>query len=223
MFDCSIYIVFVLNRAWKRVSLQIMLFGYVCSTWGIVELKIRFESLITRIEINGVSLCYLPFLITLMVYLCSKRTPNVQMMYFMFDLSIYSIFVLNRSWKRESPNNVIRIVYSTWGIVELKTRFETRIRSDDVYGVSLYNLSHLITLIAYLCSEKSPNVQINCFMFDCSIYKLFVLNTSRKRDSLQMIFENDCWTWSMVELKTRFVTWITSNDVRGVIFFTFLI
>jgi hypothetical protein len=38
-FHCSIYRIFVLNRAWNPVSLQIIIFVYVCSTWSIVELK----------------------------------------------------------------------------------------------------------------------------------------------------------------------------------------
>jgi hypothetical protein len=44
MFDWSIYRLFVLNRGWKRDSLQIMVFVYVCSTWSLVELKSRFET-----------------------------------------------------------------------------------------------------------------------------------------------------------------------------------
>jgi hypothetical protein len=55
------------------------------------------------------SLFTLSYLITLMAYLCSKRTPNVQIKYFMFDWSSYRLFVLNRSWKRDAPNNIIRI------------------------------------------------------------------------------------------------------------------
>jgi hypothetical protein len=43
----------VLNRAWKLVLFQIMLFVYVCSTWDIVELKTRFETWITRNDLNG--------------------------------------------------------------------------------------------------------------------------------------------------------------------------
>jgi hypothetical protein len=54
-------------------------------------------------------------------------------------------------------------------------------------------------------------------MFDKSIYRLLVLNTASKCNSLQiMVFVNICSTWSMVQLNTRFGTWITRNDVNGV-------
>jgi hypothetical protein len=86
----SIYRLFVLNRGWKSDSLQIMTFIYVCSTWSIVEIKTRFESWITRNDVNGVSLFHLSYLITLMSYLCSQRTPNVQIKFFVWlvDLQI---------------------------------------------------------------------------------------------------------------------------------------
>jgi hypothetical protein len=45
----------VLNRGWKRVSLQIIAFIYICSTWSLVELKTRFEMCITRKDVNGVN------------------------------------------------------------------------------------------------------------------------------------------------------------------------
>jgi hypothetical protein len=52
------------------------------------------------------------------------------------------------------------------------------------------------------------------------MYRQFVPNTAKKRDSLQkMIFENVCSTWSMVEVKTLFQAWITRYDVNGVSFF----
>jgi hypothetical protein len=53
----------VLNMGWKRDSLQIMIFAYVCSTWSIVELKTRFETWITRNDVNGLSLFNLSYLI----------------------------------------------------------------------------------------------------------------------------------------------------------------
>jgi hypothetical protein len=42
MFDWSLYPMCVQNRGWKRDSLQIMMFVYVCSKWRMVELKTRF-------------------------------------------------------------------------------------------------------------------------------------------------------------------------------------
>jgi hypothetical protein len=161
------------------------------------------------------NLCYL---ITLMTYLCSQRTPNVQIKYFMFDCSIWSLFLLNTRWKRDSLQMTIFVnVFPTWSIVELKKRFETSITRNDVNGVSLFNLCYLITLMTYLCSQRSPNIQIKYFMFDWSIYRLFMLNRMWTRYSLQMtILVNVCWTWRIVEIKKRFETWLTRNDVNGV-------
>jgi hypothetical protein len=36
---------------------------------------------------------------------------------------------------------------------------------NDVYGGNLINLPYLITHMAYLCSQRTPNVQIKYFMF----------------------------------------------------------
>jgi hypothetical protein len=84
-FEWSIYRIFVTNRCCKRDYLQIMIFVYVWSTWGIMKLKTRFETWITRNDVNGISLCHLPYLIALMVYLCSQWTPKVLLNYFMID------------------------------------------------------------------------------------------------------------------------------------------
>jgi hypothetical protein len=81
-------------------------------------------------------------------------------------------------------------------------------------------LSYLITLIAFLCSQWAPNPQIKFFMFDWSIYRLFVLNTGWKSDPVQMnIFVNICSTCIVVELKTRLETWNARNDLNGVYLF----
>jgi hypothetical protein len=63
---------------------------------------------------------HISYLITLKAYLCSQCTPNVQIKYFMFDLSIYILFVLNRCCERD-PLEIIIFVYvsSTWSIVEV--------------------------------------------------------------------------------------------------------
>jgi hypothetical protein len=85
------------------------------------------------------------------------------------------------------------------------------------YGLSLFHLSYLKTLMSYLCSQRTPIAQINNFMLDCSIYTLFVLNRGRKQDPLQiMIFVYISSTWSLGQHNTRFETWITRNDVSGV-------
>jgi hypothetical protein len=92
-----------------------------------------------------------------------------------------------------------------------KTRFETWI-TRNVEVVCLWHLSYLITVMAYLWLQWTQNVQIN--YVDWSIYRRFVLNMAWKRDSLQMLkLENVCSTLSMVQMKTRFETWLTGNDV----------
>jgi hypothetical protein len=191
----------------------------------IVELKTRFETWITKNDVNCVNLFHLYFLITLMAYLCSQWTPKVQIKYFLFDWTIYGQFVLNTDWKHDSFQMMIFVnVCSTLSMFQLKTRLEPWITRNDVKGVSLCQIPYLITHMANLCSRTIPNVQIKYFMFDWSIYRLFVLNTVWKRDSLQMmIFVYVCSTWGIVELKTRFETWITRNDVNGVSLFRFLI
>jgi hypothetical protein len=151
----------VLNRGWKRDSLEIMIFVYVCSTWSIVEVKTRFETWITRNDVNDVSLFNLCYLITLMTYMCSQRTTNVQINNFMFDWSICRLFVLNTGWKRDCLQMMIFVMFSRH-----EHGFETSITISDVNCVSFFHLSYLVTLIAYLCSQWTPNVQIKCFMID---------------------------------------------------------
>jgi hypothetical protein len=197
-----------------------MIFVNVCSTWRIVKLKKRFESWIKRNDINGESLCKLPYLITLMAYLCSQRTPKVQIKNFMFDWSIYRLFVLNRAWNRDCLQIIIFVCMHDVGHSWTKNVFwdvnnKKRRKWCKIVSPSLSKI-----LMAYLCSQRTTNVQIKYFMYEWSIYSLFVLNTSGKSDSLQMtIFVNVCFTWGIVKLKKRFETWITRNDVNGVSWF----
>jgi hypothetical protein len=151
-----------------------------------------------------------------MAYLWSQWTWYVQMKYFMFDWSMNRLFVLYGGWKRDSLQMMIFVyVCSTWRMVELKTRFETWITKMTLNGVSLFHLSYLITPVSYQCSQWTPNVQTKYFHW--SINRLFVLNRGWKGDSFEiMIFVNDCSSWSMVQLKTRFEKWKTINDVNGV-------
>jgi hypothetical protein len=150
--------------------------------------KERCETWITRNDVNGVILFHIPYLKTLMAYLCSQWAPTVQIKQFKFVWSFYRLFVLNRTWKRDSLQMMIFLnVSSKWRIVEIETSFVTWLTRNDVKGF------YIINLISSL------------FMFVRSIYRLFVLNRSSKRDSLQMmIFVNVCSTWNMVKLKTRF-------------------
>jgi hypothetical protein len=41
----------------------------------------------------------------------------------------------------------------------------------------LFHFSYLITLMVYLCSQWTQTVQIKYFVFDSSIYRLFILKT----------------------------------------------
>jgi hypothetical protein len=218
MFHWSIYRVFVLNNSSKREYVQIMIFVYICSTWGIFELKTRFVAWITRNDVNGVSLFHLSYLITLMAYIGYQRTTNVQIKYFMFHSSICRIFVPSRAWKSDSFQIIIFVyVCSAWGIFELKMRFESWKKKNDVNGECLFHISYLITLMAYLCSQCTPQFHIKYFMFDLSINRQFALNRGGKRDPIQIIiFVYVCSTWGIVELKKRFETWITRKDLNGV-------
>jgi hypothetical protein len=110
-------------------------------------------------------------------------------------------------------------VSSTWRIIELKTPFEMWITRNDVSGASFYYLYYLIKLMVS-CAHKGHQISKSSILFHWSLYRIFVLNTRWKRDYFQMmIFVNFCSTWSMVELKTRFETWITRNDLNGVSLF----
>jgi hypothetical protein len=144
--------------------------------------------------------------------------PNQVFYVWLFDLQIICVKYGRETWL--SPNNVIRICSLDMKHFELKTRFETWITRNDVNGVSLFQLSYVIILMAYLCSEWAQHVQTNYFMFDWSIYRIFVLNRFRKLESLQiMVFVYLCSSWGIVELIMHFETWITRNDVKGVSLF----
>jgi hypothetical protein len=161
--------------------------------------KTPFETWITRNDVKDASLFHIFYLITLMAYLFSQWTPNIQIRYFMFDWSIYIQFLLNTGWKRDSLQIMIVVnVSSTWCIVPLKTCFVLWITRNDVISLILFHLSYLLTIMVYLWSLLSPNAQIKYFMFDWSICSLFVVNTGWKHDSLQIkIFVNVCSTWCM--------------------------
>jgi hypothetical protein len=140
--------------------------------------KTRLETWIKRNDVNGVCLSHLSYLITLMACLCSQSTPNIQNKYITFNWSIYRLFVLNRAWKRDSPNNDILICVLHMKFSLIKRRFVTWISKNDWNGLSLFNLTYVKTLMAYVCSQRTPNVQNMYFKFDCSKYILFVLNTA---------------------------------------------
>jgi hypothetical protein len=123
----------------------------------------------------------LSYLINHMAYMCSQLSSNVKIMYFTFNWSIYRVIVLNRAWKHFSLQIMLFVyVCSSWSVVELKTRFEKWITRNYLHGVSLFHLSYLITLKAYLWSQWTPNVQIKYFMFD--------LQTTCAKNGLETLF-----------------------------------
>jgi hypothetical protein len=139
----------------------------------------------------------------------SQWTPNVQMKYFIFDWSIYRLLVLNYVGKHVSPNTYIRTCLLDRRVSWTKCVFWDA-KNKKRRKFCKFRLSYLITHMAYLWSQRTPNVQIEYFMFDWSIYRLFVLNTTLKRDFLQMwIFVNVWSTRSMVHIKDAF--WYVRN------------
>jgi hypothetical protein len=130
--------------------LQIMLFIYVCSTWSIVEIKTCFETWTKRNGVNGVSLFHLSHLITLIAYLCSQKSRDVKIMNFIFDWSIYRLFVLNRGWKCASLRKyLLHMKHGSnkkafWGENNLKWRkwckFVSPPLCNNTYGLSMVTM-----------------------------------------------------------------------------------
>jgi hypothetical protein len=194
-----------------------MILVYFCSTCSLVELKTRFDTWITRNDLNVVIWSNF-ILIILLAYLCSQKTPYVQIKYFIFDWSIYILFVLNRGWKHDPPNNDMRIclldILPSWTKNAFsdvnnkkwnkRCKFVLPFSYNNTYGLPVTTMD-----------TKCPNQVF--LLFDWSIYRLCVLNTGWKPHSLQLtIFVSVCSTWNKVEQKTRFETWITRNVVNGV-------
>jgi hypothetical protein len=175
-----------------------MIFVNVCSTWSIVEL-IEFWDMNNKKWRKWFKVGF-TFLIsnTYGLPVCTRGTKYPNQL-------LYNWLVLNRGWNRASQQIMIfENVCSTRSPVEFKKRFERWITRNKLNGVSLFNLTYLITLTAYLCSQWTPNVQIKCFMSDWTLYTLFVLNRGWKRDSFQiMMFVYICSKWNIIELKIR--------------------
>jgi hypothetical protein len=55
-------------------------------------------------------------------------------------------------------------ICTTWSIVEIKTRFESWIKRNDVNGVSLYNLPYLITLMV-ICAHNGHQMWKSTILF----------------------------------------------------------
>jgi hypothetical protein len=126
-------------------------------------------------------------------------------MYFMFDWSIYRLFVLNRCWKLDSLQMMIFVnVCSNEAWLILKTRFETWITRNVVNGVSLFHLfiKNTYGLPVFTKDTKCPNQVFYVWLVD--LHK-FVPNKCWKLESLQiMIFVYVCPTCSLVDYRRVF-------------------
>jgi hypothetical protein len=166
MFVWSFYRPFVLNRTWKRDSLQMRIFLIVYSTWSMVQLKTRFEASITRNDLNGVSFFHLSYLITLMAN-CAHNGHQLSKSSILCLNGRSTVYLWHIGPGKHDSLQIMKFVNvsSTWRIIEPNTCFMTWITRNDVDGVILFHLSYMITLMAYLCSQWAPTVQIKEFMF----------------------------------------------------------
>jgi hypothetical protein len=224
MFAWTIYKIFVLNRGWKSDCRQIMILVYVCSTFSVVELKTRLEKKKKKNDLNGGSLIHIFYLISLMACLSSQQTPNVKIMYFMFDWWIYILFVLNtglETWF--SPNVNIRkclldMKHSStknvfWGVNNNKWRIWCMFVLPFLFN-NTYSLSVLTK------DTKFPNQVFYVCLVD---FQTILLNRGLKRDSFQiMILVHVYSNCSVVELKTQSESLKARNDANGVTLFHFL-
>jgi hypothetical protein len=119
-----------------------------------------------------------PFLInnTYGLIVLTKDNKFSNQFFCVWLVDLQTICVKN-GWKHDSFQIMILVhVCSTCSVFELKMRFETWKARNVTNNVSLFHLSYLMTHMAYVCSLWTPNVQINYFRLECSIYVLLVLN-----------------------------------------------
>jgi hypothetical protein len=101
----------------------------------------------------------LPFLFnnTYVSPVFTKDTKCTNQVFYVWLVDLHTL--LNRASELDFFQIKIFVyVCSAWSKFELKTLFDTWITRNDVNGVSLFNLSYLITLRAYLCSQRTQNV-----------------------------------------------------------------
>jgi hypothetical protein len=119
------------------------------------------------------------------------------------------------------PNDDIRIclfdIQRSWSKNAFWVVNNTKWRKWCKFVSLLFNNTFALPVLTL--STKCPN---RVFFIDWSIYRLFLLNRFWKLEPLQMmIIVHVSSTCSVVELKTRFETWITRNVVNGVNLFLF--
>jgi hypothetical protein len=138
-----------------------------------------------------------------MAYLCLQRKPKFpSQVFYVWLVDLQPICAKYGLGTWLSPNYDIRICLFDMRHSWTKNAFWDVNKKNYVNGVSLFNLPYLITLMAYLCSQWTRNVQMKYFMFHWLIYRLFVLYRGWRRESLQLIvFVYICSTWGIVELK----------------------
>jgi hypothetical protein len=192
MCDWSIFTAFVLNRFWKRVSHQIMVF--VClldmehrwtknAFWEVNNKKwCKWCNIVSRSLSNNT---YGPPVLTI-----DTKYPKQHTICAKDGLEMWF-----------PPNDEIRKYLIDMQQGSTKNAFWDMNNTKWRKWCSLFHLSYLITLMVYLRSQQTPDVQIKYFMFGWSIFTLFVLNRAWKRDSLQIIiFVYICSTLNVVEL-----------------------
>jgi hypothetical protein len=170
MCHWSIYRLFVLHTGRKLDSLQMIIIVNVCSSWSIFQLKTRFEASITTKDVNGVTFFHLPNLITLglPVLTMDTKCPNQV---------LYDWLVLNRGWKRDSPNNDIRIclldMRHSWTKNDLRDVNYKKWRKWSKF-VSLFLFNNTYGLPVFKMETKSPNQVCHDWEVDL---QAFVLNS----------------------------------------------
>jgi hypothetical protein len=163
--------------------------------------------------------------LSLTVLRVGSNRPNQVCYVRLFDLQTkYSKYTLV-TWLL--PNDDIRIClldmqiswtkHAIWNLNRKKWR-----KWWKLVSISLFNNCFGAGHYAYMWSQWAPTFETMFCMFELSIYKLFVLNSSWKLDSQQMVLLLYlCSSWSVVDLQTRFKTWKARNDVNGVYWFHF--
>jgi hypothetical protein len=143
-----------------------------------------------------------------MAYLSYQGLPNVQNKYFVWLVDLHTIYGTYKQKTWFHTKNDIRICLVDMRHVWSIKRFLRRVKQEMTKMVFLFHISYLITLMAYLCSKWTPNVQIEYFMFVRSAE--YVLNTGWKRDS----YPNDDTRKGLLDMKyswTKNACWDVNN------------
>jgi hypothetical protein len=184
IFDWSISRLVVLNRGWKPEPLQIIIWVFVYSSFSIVKLKTPFETCITRNGVNGV--CFISLFIFnniygLPVFTMDTKCPNQVFYVSLVDLQTICAKYWLETW--HSPNKNIRIY-----LLDMKHSWTEvafwDVKSNEWRKWCKFFLPYLINNSYGLhVLTTDINFQIMYFMFDWSIYRVFVPQRGWKRYS----------------------------------------